>query len=98
MQTKYLLLEAVCFYDNEGEFKCPTAGNISNSCIFTKEGISVCEYLFLQKARAAIAVTDDNGNAVNGSEYFGGFELSDEEYVQKEKEWVSKCSELIDEL
>lgn len=99
-QVKYLLFEAVCFFDDSNaEFKCPTGGNISNSCIFTADkGISVCEHLCVKKAGATAAVTDTNGNVVNASEFFGDLELTDNEYAEKEKEWIIKCSGLIDDL
>lgn len=102
MKLSHLLLEAVCLIENENKaLNCRCGGSqcLSLQCFCDSDNIlSVCEFLGLKKARATIAVTDNQGNVVNANEFLGDFSLSPADYEISEKQWVEKCAEVIENL
>ncbi len=99
MKTSYILIEAVCFRETAAGNSCKSGGVLSPECLtghFTESGM--CEFLGFQKARAAIAVTGHDGKVKNGSCFFGGFDIPEDEYIRRENDWVRDSAEYIEKL
>ena len=94
MQTSYIVFEATCVCGD----KCFANGCVSNKCIANEGKISICENLLLGKARSAVVLTDKDGRVISANEFFGGFDLSSDEYNEKETKWLLECSKIVNEL
>lgn len=94
MQTRYIVFEAACMCCD----KCRANRCLSNKCIVNEGEISVCENLLLGTARSAIVLTDKDGIVINANEFWGGFDISNDKYDEKETKWLLECSNIIDAL
>lgn len=105
MGWKHIVVEGYCFFESNKnkenkipEFCINGPGSLGLQCIAGNEDNNMrCPYFAFGKARSTIIVTDEEGEdfACAGFDVEDAQNLSEEEYLEKEKEWINNWSEKI---
>lgn len=96
---KHIVIEANCFYEEGKEIpKCCKLGveNVSINCLkYDSENRQYCPYLVFGTTKATLVLTDEEGHAINADGYWGDINMSDEEWIKEEGEWIDKQNRYI---
>ncbi len=102
MGWKHIVVEGYCFFKSKEnkipEFCLKGPGNLGLQCIAGNEVNNMrCPHFAFGKARSTIIVTDEEGAdfASAGFDVEDAQNISEEEYLKKEKEWTNNWSEKI---
>ena len=96
ISLKHIVIEGTCFFDVTNSANKPACcksgpGNIGVHCLsFDEKERKLCPYFAFGTARSSIVLTDQKGDSVGFNGFWSDEDLSDEEWLKQEEEWIIK--------
>lgn len=98
MGWKHIVVEANCLYEENKDNKSSKCckGNIGIHCLaYNQDGHQICPYLVFGKSRTSVVATNKDGLAVDYSIFWTDENLSPEEWIRKEEEWLEEQRRIL---